>query len=116
MGSLIHRLIHQLVFSWHRGWLFVDDFLWQLVQSTAPLQATLVCCFLAAINCPMSWHKLQFNIEVKRIGWIWNISFKCRTLPDDKTARILHFLMTVVKSANNRMDRGVFENSTGLLL
>jgi hypothetical protein len=70
MGSLIHRLIHQLVFSWHRGWLFVDDFLWQLVQSTAPLQATLVCCFLAAINCPTNWHILQFNIEVKRIGWI----------------------------------------------
>ena len=51
-GASLHRLLHRLLWSWHAGFLYVDDWLWRLCKRVAPLQATLLALFLTALGCP----------------------------------------------------------------
>ena len=51
MGAVLHRLLHWLLYSWHVGLLYVDDWLWRFQRHVAPLQATMLALFLCAIGC-----------------------------------------------------------------
>ena len=113
LGAALHRLLHNLLFSWHVGLLYVDDWLWRLRAQTAPLQACLLALFLSALGCPMSWHKLRLG---PRLGWIgWHLDFDSLQfeVPDDKLTRVLEFLHLL--SSSKKVERTLLRKGTGLL-
>ena len=61
MGRVLIRICHRFLFIQHGGWLYVDDFLFRLEATTAPLVATCICCLLHILGCPISWHKFELG-------------------------------------------------------
>ena len=93
VGALLHRLAHRVLYSVHAGFLFVDDWFWEIPKLAAPLQACLLVLFLDALGCPLSWHKLQLGQEVEWIGLRIFLRSGRVLLPDAKIERVLAFLV-----------------------
>ena len=57
--ALLVRILHQLIWSSHAAWNYVDDLLFRMIRSTSPLHAPLTCVFLMLGLGPMSWDKMR---------------------------------------------------------
>ena len=55
MAAILLRLCYLIFPRIDWGFVFVDDFCWLLRTSTATQDTLLL--FLAALGCPLSWHK-----------------------------------------------------------
>ncbi|CAE8581638.1 unnamed protein product [Polarella glacialis] len=68
VGSALTRISHQLLWVSHAGWLYVDDWLWRLLASVAPLHASLLVALMCVLKVPMSWHKCHLKAQIDWIG------------------------------------------------
>ena len=66
MGAVLIRICHQFLFIQHGGWLYVDDFLFRLEATTAPLMGACICCFLHLLGCPISWHNVALGGQLQK--------------------------------------------------
>ena len=93
VGACLHRACHQLLFVEHMGYLFVDDWLWNFDSGAAPLLASTLLIFLCALGVPLSWHKLEFGVAVRWIGWDLAFDLGTVAIPQDKLQRLRSFLV-----------------------
>jgi hypothetical protein len=57
MAAILLRLCYLIFPHIDWGFVFVDDFCWLLRTSTATQDTAQLLLFLAALGCPLSWHK-----------------------------------------------------------
>jgi len=57
MAAILLRLCYLIFPHTDWGFVFVDDFCWLLRTSTATQDTAQLLLFLAALGCPLSWHK-----------------------------------------------------------
>ena len=114
-GGCLHRLLHAILWSWHCGWLYVDDWLWRLRRETSPLQAALLALLLCVLGCPIGWHKTALGPSIVWIGFQLHFDTLVVELPPAKVQKIADFLQ-LVASANRSVERSSLEKGTGLLL
>ena len=115
MGTVLIRICHQFLFIQHGGWLHVDDFLFLLEATTAPLKATCLCCFLHLLRCPVSWHKIALGRQVRWTGLGIHF-FSCFwQIPKEKRDEALQILRKVSRQGN-RNERADLEPFVGRLM
>ena len=114
-GAALHRLLHILLWAWHCGWLYVDDWLWRLCRQTAPLHASLIALFLCALNVPIGWHKTALGPSLTWIGFQLNWDSLSVELPAAKVLKVANFL-TAILECTGSIERTTLEKGTGLLL
>ena len=114
-GAMIMRLIHRLVWRYHFGFCFVDDYEVMVPAEGVWLDACTVIMALTAIGVPLSWAKLRVSLdELKYIGLQVHSFRRCLSLPEDKLAKARNFLATLVPGS--RIKRKELEKGTCFLM
>lgn len=113
VGAFLQRVSHLFLFVEHMGYLFVDDSLWNFDAQAAPLQESALLLFLSSLGVPLSWHKLEFGVAVRWIGWDLAFGLGTVSIPADKRARV-HGLLQSSVAAKPSIQRKEFEKGLGL--
>ena len=87
-SSLLMRLSHRILYLYHSGFVFVDDFLFNFSSPVAALQACTILLLFDFLNVPISWNKLQLAHQVTWIGWNLNTTTCLVSIPDDKLLKL----------------------------
>ena len=114
-SACLHRLLHCRVYIDHKGFIYVDDWLWLLRSTTCPILACLIILFLLVIRCPMSWNKLAMGPRVVWLGLSWDFGSLRVSIPEAKLNKCLS-LLNAISSSTSSMTRKSLESGTGLLL
>ncbi len=85
-------MCHRLLYLYHSGFVFVDDFLFNFNAPTAALQACTVLLLFDFLNVPISWNKLQLDHSVTWIGWELNTTTCMVSIPQDKLQKLRNML------------------------
>ena len=93
----------------------MDDWLWNSDAHAAPLFAPVLLVFLSALGVPLSWHKLEFGVTVRWIGWDLAFDLGTVSIPADKRSRVLALLQSVV-ATKSAIQRKELEKGLGLLV
>jgi len=114
VGAALHRLLHRILWDVkHLAWVYVDDTLLLLRQSSALESTALVLMLFAGLGVPLSWHKIAQGPEVPYLG-LWVSAEKCSMgIPDDKVQKFLDFLNSL--RSRNRSDRRSLQSFVGAL-
>lgn len=91
-SSLILRLCHRLLYLYHSGFVFVDDFLFNFCTPIAALQACTILLLFDFLNIPISWNKLQLAHRVTWIGWNLDTTTCLASIPEDKLLKLRNML------------------------
>ena len=111
----MHRLLHLLLRNPHQGWLYVDDWLWRLLATSAGEDAALIVLFLMAVGCPLRYHKLDLGDEVLWIGLLVHFRLSTWALPEGKFERMLAYLRMMTEADETR-SRAQVEAGQGLMI
>ena len=114
VSSLILRLSHHLLYLYHSGFVFVDDFLYNFCTPVATLQACTVLLLFDFLNVPVSWNKLQLAHRVTWIGWNLNTTTCLVSIPEDKLHKLRNMLSQL--STSGKFRRQEVEKLAGNLL
>ena len=97
-SSLIMRICHRLLYLYHSGFVFVDDFLFNFCTPTSSLQACTILLLFDFLNIPVSWNKLQLAHEVTWIGWDLNTTTCLVSIPKEKLKKLRQMLSRLTTS------------------
>ena len=114
-AALLIRVLHKAIYIEHGGWIFVDDFLWALKSSVAPLMASFVCFLLIAMGCPISWAKAKLGTNITWIGWSLNFRLGTVSATESKVQALMDFLDRFA-AGGKKQSRSSIETGVGLAM
>ena len=88
VGSLLIRLLHEVLGAPHRLFIYVDDILLLSPAHTFDDHAWLTIVFLMVLGTPLSWRKTQLGFRINWIGWQLDLDSMTVKLMDDKVSRL----------------------------
>jgi hypothetical protein len=112
-GASLIRLIHRFIFIHHYLAIYVDDILGLVPAKASSLLALLVILLMAALNAPLSWHKLALSPQIAWIGWDLDFSMCVAKIPRDKQLKLVTLLGPIIKGRSSRSD---LQTLIGLLI
>lgn len=113
LAGFLHRVAHRILFNSHRGFIYVDDWLWVFRKEWAVIQAYLVTCFLNILGVPMSWNKTTMAGSVTWLGWEINLMEMTISVTQEKFNKIFSLLPETIPDKMKRKD---LESITGILM
>ena len=99
MAALLLRLCYMVFPHVDWGFVFVDDFCWLLRTDTATEDTAKLLLFLAAMGCPLSWHKTVLSEVNTWLGFQVNPCGPVVDFPSDKR-KTLEALLQTIASGN----------------
>ena len=113
LAGFLHRVAHRLLFNSHRGFIYVDDWLWIFRKEWAVIQAFLVTCLWNVLGLPMSWHKTTMSSTVTWLGWQINLEEMTISVTQEKFDKMFSLLPAKIPE---RMRRKDLESVVGVLM
>ena len=114
LAAIFCGFSHQFIYVYHFGMVFVDDFIFGLDHTAAPLQASTLLLTIAFLNIPLSWHKVEMGFQITWIGWSIDSWSDTISIPDVKLKKLLQNLYPLTSSG--KFKRNEVEAVTGHLL
>ena len=114
VAGILLRCVHRLLFLYHSGMVFVDDFIFSFSNDTALLQASIVLMLMSFLHVPLSWNKLELKEQVTWIGWDLNTVSDTVSITQEKTQKIISMLRKC--STSGKFLRKDVEKLTGTIL
>ena len=113
LAGFLHRLAHRILFNSHRGFIYVDDWLWVFRKEWAVIQAFLVTCLLNVLGVQMSWHKTTMSNCVTWLGWQIDLNEMVIAVTNEKFDKIFSLLP---QTPPEKMPRKDLESLLGILM
>ena len=107
VAGFFHRVAHRVLFNSHRGYIYVDDWLWIFRKEWAVNQAYLVTCLLNVLGVPMSWNKTTMSSSVTWLGWKINLQGMTISVTEEKFAKIFSLLPEILPEKNETQGLGI---------
>ena len=104
LAGFLHRVAHRLLFNSHRGFIYVDDWLWIFRKEWAVIQAFLVTCLWNVLGLPMSWHKTTMSSTVTWLGWQINLEEMTISVTQEKFDKMFSLLPAKIPDRMRRKD------------
>ena len=115
VGGFLVRHLHRFIWVAHALLLYSDDGLELFPSQVAPLLALVSVMFLTALGVPLSWEKLALGTKIPWIGWLFDLSNRCASLPEDKRRKALEILQ-VLMCSGKKIEKKLVEKAIGWLL
>ena len=113
MAALLLRLCYMMFPHIDWGFVFVDDFCWLLRTDSATEDTAKLLLFLAAMGCPLSWHKTVLSEVNTWLGFQVNPCGPVVDFPPDKRKTLEALLQTI--AAGNTFTVKEIERALGRL-
>ena len=108
------RFFHLFIWLSHAAFLYVDDYFWVQRKDIIHLTSTTLAMLCQCLGIPISWKKCELSHTVHWIGWTFHIAAGYISLPDDKRAKLVKYIQSLVK--HNRIPRNHLEKTVGLAM
>ena len=99
MAALLLRLCYLMFPHIDWGFVFVDDFCWLLRTDTATEDTGKLMLFLAALGCPLSWHKTVLSEVNTWLGFQVNPRGPIVDFPSDKRQTLEALLQSIASGS-----------------
>lgn len=92
-----HCLFHEVIFTSHAVFLFVDDFLLTQNCDILPVSAVMISMLCLILKVPISWKICTLGPQVVWIGWRFDLSEGLVSLHPNQRQKLLQLIDDLLK-------------------